>query len=108
MRMKFIIKITQKNLKIQNYKYILISLNSMQYKFPKIQKFLYYVRFYQVLFYLCAFHWNITHRVKKPVTTREIYELFYLDFLSVPVEDCEIIELNEKNLLLVVKMSALF
>jgi len=80
----------------------------MQYKFPKIQKFLYYIRFYQVLFYLCAFHWNITHRVKKPVTTRDIYELFYLDFLSVPVKDCEIIELNEKNLLLVVKMSVLF
>ncbi|MBN2603868.1 MAG: hypothetical protein JXA91_07045 [Candidatus Thermoplasmatota archaeon] len=46
-----------------------------------------------------AFRWHKKHKTSVIISTRDVYELFYLDFLKVPKEDCKIIEMSEKRLI---------
>lgn len=72
---------------------------NIQSKNKTILKILYFLKFYEFRFYLLVHRWH--QRNKKPmnITTKDIYELFYLDFLKVPSDDCEIIEMSEKKLI---------
>lgn len=63
-----------------------------------VLKCIYHLRFYEIFFYFIAFRWHLKHETPRNITTKDIYELFYLDFLRVPVEDCKIIEMTEDKL----------
>ena len=63
-----------------------------------IFKLLYHLRFYEIGFYFYAFRYHLKNKKQKQITTKDIYELFYLDFLKVPLDDCEIIEMSENRL----------
>ena len=62
-------------------------------------RLLYFLRFYEISFYLMALRWHLKNKTSSVVTTKDIFELFYLDFLKVPSEDCQIIEMSEKRLI---------
>jgi hypothetical protein len=62
-------------------------------------KLLYFLRFYEICFYFIAFEWHWRHKTPLEISTGDIYELFYLDFLKVPEKDCKIIEMSEKRLI---------
>lgn len=66
-----------------------------------IQKFLYHLRFFEIGFYIFAFKWHLKNkrRIQNRKTTRDIYELFYLDFLKIPKKDCVIIEITKNKLI---------
>ncbi len=64
-----------------------------------ILRILYFLKFYEFGFYLLAYRWHKKNKKIKNITTKDIYELFYLDFLKVPPEDCEIVEMSEKRLI---------
>ena len=62
-------------------------------------KLLYFLRFYEISFYFMAFEWHTKHKTPSAISTEDIYEIFYLDFLKVPKKDCKIIEMSEKRLI---------
>jgi len=45
-----------------------------------------------------AFRWHRRNKTSENVTMEDIYKLFYLDFLKVPVEDFLIIEMTDERL----------
>lgn len=65
-----------------------------------ILKFLYHLRIFEIGFYLFAFKWLSKNKGKIPKnkTTRDLYKIFYLDFLKVPIKDCKIIEITDNKL----------
>ena len=67
-------------------------------KFRLIKKLLYHLRVYQIGFYFIALRWHLRHKIPKNITTKDIYELFYLNFLKVPKEECKIIEMTDRKL----------
>ena len=42
--------------------------------------------------------WHIKNKIPKKITTKDILELFYYDFLNVPIEDCIIIKRTDNEL----------
>ena len=64
-----------------------------------IQKILYHLRFYDSFFYINALRWHLKHKKPDKITTKDIYKLFYLDFLRVPKKDCKIIEMTKSKLI---------
>lgn len=66
-----------------------------------ILKFLYHIGIFKIGFYIFAFKWYLKNKRKIPnkITSRDIYELFYLDFLKVQKKDCEIIEITDYKLI---------
>jgi len=63
-----------------------------------ILNLLYHLKVYKITFYIYVFYWHLIHEIPKNITTRNIYELFYIDFLKVQEEDCKIIEMSENKL----------
>lgn len=63
-----------------------------------VQKCLYHLRFFEIGFYLYAFFWLLKHHTPENITAKDIYELFYLDFLKVPVDDCIVIGMTKDKL----------
>ena len=66
-----------------------------------ILKLLYHLRIYEIGFYIIAFKWYLKNKRKIPnkITSRDILELFYFDFLKIPRKDCEIIEMADNKLI---------
>ena len=64
-----------------------------------VLKLLYHLRIIEFGFYLSAFSWHRKHSLPENITAKEILELFYLDFLKVPKEDCIVVEITEKKLI---------
>jgi len=63
-----------------------------------LQKILYHLRFYDTFFYINALRWHFKHKKPDNITTKDILELFYLDFLRIPKKDCKIIEMTKSKL----------
>ena len=63
-----------------------------------IQKILYHLRFYETFFYINALRWHLKNKKPNNITTKDIYKLFYLDFLDVPKKDCKIIDMTKNRL----------
>jgi len=59
---------------------------------------LYHFNLLQISFYYYALKWHLNNTTPKNITTKNILELFYYDFLNVPIEDCEIIEITDNKL----------
>lgn len=70
-------------------------------KYRLALKLLYYLRIFEIGFYIHAFKWYSKNKRKIPnkITTRDILKLFYFEFLKVPKEDCEIIEMTNNRLI---------
>jgi hypothetical protein len=45
-----------------------------------------------------AFRWHRRNTTPEVVTIKDVYKLFYLNFLKVPIEDCEIVEMTDEKL----------
>ena len=73
--------------------------NNIKSKNKLILRILYHLGFYEIGFYLLAYRWHNRNKKLKNITTKDIYKLFYLDFLKVPPEDCKILEMSEKKLI---------
>lgn len=67
-------------------------------KYNLISKILYHLRFFTIGFYFAVIIWHIKNKTPKNITTKDILELFYYDFLHVPIEDCEIIKMTDSEL----------
>ena len=67
-------------------------------KYSLISKILYHLRLFTIGFYFAAFMWHIKNKIPKKITTKDILELFYYDFLNVPIEDCIIIKMTDNEL----------
>ncbi len=65
---------------------------------PFLLKILYNIGFYETFFYFYALIWHLKHKKPENITIKDIYELFYLDFLRVPNKDCKIIEMTKSKL----------
>jgi len=63
-----------------------------------ILNIMYHLRVGEILFYFSALHWHLTHSKPRELSMEDVYRLFYLDFLDVGEENCEIIELTENKL----------
>ena len=68
-------------------------------KYTIILKILYYLKLYTIVFYFAAILWYIRNKVPKKITTKDILELFYYNFLNVPTEDCIIIKMTDDELI---------
>jgi len=58
----------------------------------------YKLKFLELRFYLHAIKWLISHEVPKNPNARDIYDLFYLGFLSMDEQYIEIVELTDDKL----------
>jgi len=63
-----------------------------------IQKILYHIGFYETFFFFHALNWHLKHKKLENISIKDIYELFYIDFLRIPKEDCKIIEMTNIKL----------
>jgi len=64
-----------------------------------IFRILYHLRLFEIFFYIYAFKWHLKNKIKKEITGKDILELFYLDFLKVPKEDCLVLEMTKDKLI---------
>jgi len=67
-------------------------------KYSLLLKILYHLRLYTIIFYFAVIMWHIKNKIPKKISTKDILELFYYDFLKVPIEDCEIIKMTNNEL----------
>lgn len=58
----------------------------------------YRLRVGEIWFYFSAWYWHLIHPCPEHISIKEIYKLFYLDFLKIPEQDCKIIEMTDKKL----------
>ncbi len=65
---------------------------------PFYLKILYHLGLFETIFYLRALNWHLKHKKPDKITIKDIYKLFYLDFLDVPKKDCKIIEMTKNKL----------
>ncbi len=64
-------------------------------------KLLYHLRIFEIAFYIFAFKWHLKNKRKIPnkISSRDILQLFYFDFLKIPKKDCETIEITNNKLI---------
>ena len=68
-------------------------------KYILLLKILYHLKLFTMGFYFIAIIWHIKNKVPKKITTKDILELFYYDFLNVPIEDCKLIKMTDNELI---------
>ncbi|MHA1378017.1 MAG: hypothetical protein ACTSRG_06510 [Candidatus Helarchaeota archaeon] len=61
-------------------------------------KAFYKIGFFELIFYIQAFFWTLFHKIPKNIKTRDIFQIFYIQFLRVPVENCKIVEITDNKL----------
>ncbi len=63
-----------------------------------ILKIIYKLRLLEAFFYLMAFILTLFRKITEKKTMKDVFNLFYIQFLKIPAKNCQIIEINDKKL----------
>ena len=64
-----------------------------------ILKIIYRLKLLDIIFYVMAFFLTLFNKITEKNTMKDIFNLFYIQFLKIPKENCEIVQITDNKLI---------
>lgn len=60
---------------------------------------IYKIGLFEAIFYISVFFWILFHKIPEKITIKDIYQIFYIQFLKVPLNNCMIVKMTDTELI---------